>query len=295
MNPRLLVTGAAGFVGWNLCREARTDWEVFGLVHQAADAPPGATAVRADLRESGRLPRLLDECGPAAVVHLAAVADTGACQRDPAGTFPLNVAVPARLARLCAERGLPFAFASTDLVFAGTKAPYAETAPPDPVCLYGGQKALAEQVVLAAHPGALVCRLPLMFGAPSPRSGAFLAAFLRGLQAGIPQKLFTDEYRTPADARCVAKGILALLGKASGIYHLGGPERLSRYALGQLVAARFGFPPELLVPVRQADVSLACPRPPDTSLDSARARRLGFSPLSPVAALALLPDSLVRA
>lgn len=295
MNPRLLVTGASGFVGWNLCREARIGWEVFGLVHQAEDAPPGVTAVRADLRDGGRLPRLLDECAPAAVVHLAAVADTGACQRDPEETYPLNVAVPARLARLCAERGLPFAFASTDLVFAGTKAPYAETAPPDPVCLYGQQKALAEELVLAAHPGALVCRLPLMFGPPSPRSGAFLAAFLRGLKAGLPQKLFTDEYRTPADVRCVSKGILALLGKAAGIYHLGGPERLSRYALGQLVAARFGFPPALLIPVRRADVSLACPRPPDTSLASSRARRLGFSPLPPAAALARLPDLLARA
>ncbi|MDX9980693.1 MAG: sugar nucleotide-binding protein [Lentisphaeria bacterium] len=285
MSQRLLVTGASGFVGWNLCREARTDWAVFGLVHQAEDAPPGATAIRADLRDSARLPQLLDECAPAAVVHLAAVADTGACQRDPAGTYPLNVAVPARLAWLCAERSLPFAFASTDLVFAGTAAPYAETASPDPVCLYGRQKALAEELVLAAHPGALVCRLPLMFGAPSPRSGAFLAAFLRGLQVGNPQKLFIDEYRTPADARCVSKGILALLGKAAGIYHLGGPERLSRHALGQLVAARLGFPPELLIPVRQADVSLACPRPPVTFLDSSRARRFGFSPLSPVVAL----------
>jgi dTDP-4-dehydrorhamnose reductase len=180
------------------------------------------------------------------------------------------------------------------LVFAGTSAPYAETALPDPVCHYGRQKALAEELVLAVHQDALVCRLPLMFGMPSPSSGAFLSAFLRGLKAGIPQKLFTDEFRTPADVRCVVKGILALLGKTTGVYHLGGPERLSRYALGQLVAARFGFAAELLVPTRQADVPLACPRPPDTALDSSRARRLGFFPLPPAAALERLEPDDVR-
>ncbi len=285
MKPRLLVTGASGFLGWTLCREALAAWDVTGVVHEGDAVSPGATLLRADLGRIGELPRLLDQVAPDAVVHLAAIADAGRCQRNPGGTFPLNVSASVHLARLCAERDLLFALASTDMVFAGTAAPYRETAVPDPVCLYGNQKALAEKLVLATYSGALVCRLPLMFGEPSPRSGSFLGGMLRDLRAGQPVRLFTDEFRTPAAASCVARGILALLGNAHGIYHLGGPERLSRFAFGELVAARFGFGTELLMPTRQADLALACPRPPDVSLDSTRANRLGYAPLPPAAAL----------
>lgn len=285
MKPRLLVTGASGFLGWTLCREALAAWDVIGVVHQGDAVPSGVALVRADLCRTGDLAGLLDQTAPDAVVHLAAMANAGQCQRDPGGTFPLNVTASVHLARLCAERDLLFALASTDMVFAGTAAPYPETAVPDPICLYGNQKALAEKLVLATYSGALVCRLPLMFGEPSPRSGSFLGGMLRDLRSGHPIRLFTDEFRTPAAATCVARGLLALLGNAHGIYHLGGPERLSRFAFGELVAARFGFPAGLLIPTRQADLALACPRPPDISLDSTRAYRLGYSPLPPAAAL----------
>jgi len=292
VKPRLLVTGASGFLGWNLCREALPAWDVVGVVHQGDAVPPGVAVVRADLRLPGDLSRLLDEAAPDAVVHLAAIADAGLCQRDPGGSFPLNVGAPVHLARLCAERDLLLAFASTDLVFAGTAAPYTETDTPDPVCLYGRQKALAERLVLAAYCGALVCRLPLLFGEPSPRSGSFLSGMLRELRAGRPVRLFTDEFRTPAAATCVARGLLGLLGNTHGICHLGGPERLSRFAFGELVAARFNLDLALLLPTRQADLTLACPRPPDVSLDSARARRFGYAPLPPAEALMALkaPD-----
>lgn len=29
---RLLVTGASGFLGWNLCQAAKKEWEIFGTV-----------------------------------------------------------------------------------------------------------------------------------------------------------------------------------------------------------------------------------------------------------------------
>ena len=284
-HPLLLVTGAAGFVGWNLCKEARAAWEVVGAVHEGSAVAPGTTPVRADLLRPESVAELLDARAPAAVVHLAAVADTGRCERDPTGSFPLNVLVPERLALLCARRGIPFAFASTDLVFAGTSAPYGESATPDPICAYGRQKAEAERRIMAAHPHALVCRLPLMFGEASPRSGSFLDPLLRSLRTGPPLRLFADEFRTPADARCVSRGILALLGRAVGIYHLGGPERLSRFALGMLAADAFGLPSTNILPTRQHEVPLASPRPPDVSLDSEAARRFGYAPLPPGQAL----------
>jgi dTDP-4-dehydrorhamnose reductase len=93
-------------------------------------------------------------------------------------------------------------------------------------------------------------------------------------------RLFTDQYRTTIDPESVAEAASRLLaGSGAGRYHLGGPERLSRHALGLRVASALGLPADLIEAVRQPDVPMPAPRPPDVSLDSSRARReLGFEP-----------------
>lgn len=67
--------------------------------------------------------------------------------------------------------------------------------------------------------------------------------------------------------------------RGSGRYHLGGRERLNRYALGVRVASALSLPLDLLVPTTQAK-DLIHLRPADVSLDSGRARReLGWQAL----------------
>ena len=199
------------------------------------------------------------------------------------------------LSELCAEanhgRGLPLAFTSTDLVFDGAGSLYAEDAPTSPVSLYGEHKVLAEQAVLSRHPeGGLVCRLPLLYGRSEPGAACFLDGFLACARRGEPLRLFKDEFRSPANAVDVARGLVLLLErKARGIMHLGGPERLSRLDFGQRLKTALdaqGLGPCLRIePARQADAPMAAPRPRDVSLASSRARALGFAPATVAQAL----------
>jgi dTDP-4-dehydrorhamnose reductase len=65
----------------------------------------------------------------------------------------------------------------------------------------------------------------------------------------------------------------------AGLFHVGGPERLSRYELGVRVAALLGLDPRPIEAIRQADLPFDAPRPADASLDSSRARSvLGWEP-----------------
>ncbi len=78
-----------------------------------------------------------------------------------------------------------------------------------------------------------------------------------------------------------AKGLLLALEKSEGeILHLGGKERISRYEFGNLMAEIFDFSQDLITPCLQKDVPMAAPRSPDTSLDSPKAFKLGYNPLS---------------
>lgn len=276
---RLLVTGAGGFLGWQVCRMAAAAWQVFGLCRRVASLPGGCEPIRCDLTQADDLEALFSELQPDAVIHTAAAADPNFCEAHPDQTDPINVQVPARLARRCARGTTPYIFTSTDLVYDGTRPPYAETDPVAPVNVYGEQKAGAEAAVAAAWPGALICRMPLLFGWSGSVNEPFDREMIRALEQGRPLRLFTDEFRTPVDAESAAAGLLHLLGRTSGILHLGGAQRVSRFDMGVRIAGVLGVSPRLLVPSERGSVPLAAARPADVSLDSRKARGLGYAPL----------------
>jgi dTDP-4-dehydrorhamnose reductase len=100
------------------------------------------------------------------------------------------------------------------------------------------------------------------------------------LRAGRPVRLFTDEYRTPIDPESLADALGLILERGvAGRFHLGGPERVSRYDLGLRVARASGLPESGIAAGRQSDHGGPDPRAADVSLDSSRARQeLGWTP-----------------
>lgn len=276
---KLLVTGASGFLGWNLCRAAAPHWQLFGTTFTHQVAVPGVTCFNVDLTHYDATKSLLDRIAPDGVIHTAAAKDPNFCQENRAVSQQINVEAPTNLAGLCADRNIPFVFTSTDMVFDGSAAPYLETAPVSPINFYGEQKVSAESNILERYPAAAVCRMPLMFGRPGPVSGSFLQPLVQNLKSGQTVNLFTDEFRTPLGGESASHGLLLALNSARGILHLGGPDRISRYDFGIYVAQALKLSSAQLNACRQQDVIMAAPRPPDLSLDSSRAIALGFSPL----------------
>jgi dTDP-4-dehydrorhamnose reductase len=279
-NPpqRLLVTGASGFLGWHLCRLAASEWSVYGVGCLHRVTVDGATPVMGDLTDSVFLATLFNHIRPGAVIHAAAASDPAFCERHADEARRINVTATERLAEQCARSKIPFVFTSTDLVFDGTRPPYAEDDATTPISAYGRQKAEAEKRVMACWPKALICRLPLMIGLSGGFRGTFSFEMLKSLEAGSSMNLFADEFRTPADGQSAAAGILSVMGKTSGILNLGGRRRVSRYEMGQRLAAIMECKNADIRPVTINEVAPAAPRPPDVSLNSQRAYRLGYAP-----------------
>lgn len=277
---KLLVTGASGFLGWNLCQIAKQEWDIYVTSFSHAIEIPGITLLKVDLRDFEELKRIFQEIQPDAVIHTAAQSSPNVCQSNPEESHAINVTASCNIAGLCADYSIPCAFTSTDLVFNGLNPPYKETDSVSPVNLYGEQKVMAEAGMLDRYPMTAVCRMPLMFGVAAPPAQSFMQPFIQTLREGKELSLFTDEFRTPASGTTAAKGLLLALEKVNGRIHLGGKERMSRYDFGQLLVEVFELPGEGLKGCRQADVKMAASRPPDVSLDSSIAFNLGYAPLS---------------
>ena len=278
---KILITGASGFLGWNLCQQAKQNWQVYGTYFSQAVTIPQTSLYKIDLRNYEQLKQLFTAIQPDAVIHTAAASKPNFCQTNPEESYSINVTASVNIARLCAAYNIPCAFTSTDLVFDGENPFYKESDPVSPICYYGEQKATAEQEMLNLYSATAVCRMPLMFGLPSPVANSFLQGFITSLQAGKELNLFTDEFRTPASANSAAQGLLLAIEKnIKGIIHLGGKERISRYHFGLLLAEILGIDSSLIKAGKQKDVVMAVPRSPDTSLDSSKAFALGYQPKS---------------
>ena len=279
IKPKLLITGASGFLGWNICQVATKNWQVYGTYFSHHLTISGVNLSKIDLTKVQDLKRLFKEIKPDAVIHTAAASQPNFCQTHPQESQEINVTVSGNIAELCAAAEIPCVFTSTDLVFNGLNAPYKETDPVSPVSIYGEQKVMAENEMLTRYPQTAVCRMPLMFGNGGPVAQSFIQPMLQKLKAGEELSLFIDEFRTPVSGKTAALGLLLAVQKNfQGIIHLGGKERISRYDFFRLLVAELDLNTAKIKQCWQKDVKMSAPRPPDVSLDSSRAFGLGYDP-----------------
>ncbi|MBF0196412.1 MAG: NAD(P)-dependent oxidoreductase [Planctomycetes bacterium] len=271
-----IITGASGFLGWSLLQELPQEAEATALYHSTNPANSRAQARKIQLSDEKEVYSMVKKVSPQAIIHAAALSDPNACQNNKEISQRINVQSSELLAKICADHDITFAFTSTDLVFDGKKSLYGEHDTTNPLSLYGEQKVQAEEAILKAYPEASVFRLPLMFGESQGRCKNGLYEMLHQLKTGNELTLFSDEFRSMARARTIAKAIYQLTGKLSGITHLGGKERISRYEYGEKVQKIFNFKEGNIRKCLRADIKMSAPRPADVSLDSSRALEAGY-------------------
>ena len=262
------ITGAAGLIGSAIANAATTyapEFRALGLTRKDVDLTDFAAVRALFLRHQ-----------PSLVIHCAALSASPLCQADPALARKINVEATAHLAELAA--GIPMIFFSTDVVFDGSKGNYSESDTPNPLSIYGETKLAAEKIVLQ-NPRHTVIRTSLTGGSSPSSHNAFNEEMRKAWSSGKALKLFNDEFRCPIAATVTARAIWELVRHGgTGIFNLAGAERLSRFEIGRLLAARH---PELHPQVEESSLRQyqGPPRPPDCSLNLEKIQKVLSFPL----------------
>lgn len=229
-----------------------------------------------DLLDSARVKSRFLKDKPSGIIHCAAISKSPVCQKNPTLAFQTNVEVTRHLAQLA--ESIPFIFLSSDLVFDGQQGHYIESDSPNPLSIYGETKANAEQCVLS-NPRHTVIRTSLNGGQSPTKDRGFNEELRRILGNGQTVNLFTDEYRSPMAAQMTARALWELLAvDASGIFHIAGAEKLSRYEIGSLLSQRWGKTKGNILAGTLKDYQ-GPPRAPDTSLCCDKASNILSFPL----------------
>jgi dTDP-4-dehydrorhamnose reductase len=272
---RLLITGASGQLGAYVLRELSTmALPVTAWCHLRSSELFGVRPRPVDLTQRDQVAAAFQEARPTAVLHFAGYPAIADCYRNPDLAWKTNTEGTALLAELAADSGARILYASTDLVFDGARGNYSERDQAVPLSVYGRSKLAGEPAVLAAATGVVV-RVSLLFGPTLIDRPYFFDQQLAKMRASQQVGWFADEWRTPLGLAAAAKALFALAASDfTGLIHLGGPERMTRYDMGRRMAALCGLHANLVVPVAQASVPVPEPRPRDVSLDSACWRAL---------------------
>jgi dTDP-4-dehydrorhamnose reductase len=274
---RALITGGSGLLALNWSASIRDSWDVTLGTHRHVVELAGTNSCPLNLDSQFHLTAQLQQLKPDLVIHTAGLTSVDQCERYPDLAHQANAQIARNVAQATAAYGASLIHISTDHLFAGQDSLCRESDQIQPVNEYARTKALAELWVQESHSNALIIRTNF-FGWGHQYRESFSDWLIHNLRAGKSLTLFDDVFFTPILADTVALNAHALLDRgASGVFHLVGDERLSKYDFALKLAKHFDLPVNLINRAQLALAELLAPRPHDMSLDNGKAKMaLGF-------------------
>jgi UDP-glucose 4-epimerase len=267
---RVVVTGAAGFLGRHIARRFRDEgWEVTGF-DVAPFEEDGIRFAQGDLTDANSVEQVAE--GHQAIAHVGAIGDVYLAGDQPSLAAEVNVLGTANVAEVAVRHGLRLVYASTWEVYGHPRyQPLDEEHPTMPDHPYSITKLAGESLVLSAAAlrslSAVALRLGTAYGS-GLRPNSVFRIFIDRARAGEPITIQGDgsQGRQFTHASDIANAfLLAAQSEVSGVaMNIVAPETVSVRRLAEMIVDR--FPTEL---------SFGEPRPGDVPPALVSAERAG--------------------
>lgn len=184
------------------------------------------TRLQANLTQADSLRQTLTALRPDVVVNCAAYNFVDKAESEPEAAFAVNAWGVRNLALLCRDLDSVLVHFSTDYVFGLEEkrtTPYAVTAAPGPVSVYGLSKLAGEYLVRSICPKHFVIRTCGLYGlwGSGGKGTNFVETMLRLAGQGKPLRVVADQICTPSFTQDIATATATLIQTGRfGLHHL---------------------------------------------------------------------------
>jgi dTDP-4-dehydrorhamnose reductase len=162
---KVLVFGASGMLGHQLCKVLSSRVETWGTVHDNTQdytqynlLPKERLIGQVDALDLDKVTNVMEDVRPDCVINAIGLVKQRDEARQAIPSIQINALFPHQLAGLCKRMESRLVHISTDCVFSGLRGGYYEADVPDPVDLYGRTKLLGE----LNFPGCLTLRTSIV-------------------------------------------------------------------------------------------------------------------------------------
>lgn len=273
---KILVTGATGQLGHDICEELKRRGIVF----------LGTSSRDFNLTSPEDVFRYIMQYAPDAIIHCAAYTAVDQAEEEPDLCRAVNVDGTRAIARCCQELGAKLLYVSTDYVFPGKgERPYEVDDPTGPLDVYGRTKLEGEWAVREFLDKFFIVRVSWVFG---KNGNNFVRTMLRLAETRTEISVVCDQFGSPTYTADLAPLLCDMvMTKQYGVYHATN-EGFCTWA--ELAEAIFSVAGKrvLVRPVSSSQYPAKAIRPLNSRLDKTSLDKAGFHRLPP------WKDALVR-
>jgi dTDP-4-dehydrorhamnose reductase len=270
---KFLVTGAAGLIGFQVVKDLlKLNHTVYSCYHN--EKPSHGTLTCLDLTNQEKVIQTLKEIKPDRIIHLAAITDVDLCETEREMTTLLNVNATETIAKQAAKQNIFFLYLSTDYIFDGRDGTKKETDLPNPLGFYGKSKLDGENILNKITSKWAIARTSTPFGIHH-RKKTFPLWVKENLQLKKEISVIDDQFTSPTYVPNLSKMLIEVtIRQITGIIHLAGATRISRFELAKQIADKLNIDKELLIPIKTDEMNWKAQRPKDSSLDVSLATKI---------------------
>ena len=266
---KFLVTGSAGLIGRQVVKDLSDTHEVFSCYDKSK--PEYGNAVKMDLLNHEMISNVLFEIEPDVVIHLGAMTGVDLCEKEESMAFDINTKSTQIIAQQCSILNTFLVYISTDYVFDGNSGMYYEDSIPNPLSIYGKSKLEGEKMIQTFSSDWCIARTSTPFGL-HPTKKSFPVWVIENLQKQKQIDVLTDQFTSPTYVPSISRMLIEISERhLTGIIHVAGTSKISRYEMAKLISDKLGLDGKLLREISINDIKWEAPRPKDSSLNVSKA------------------------
>ena len=263
---KFLVTGSAGLVGSQVVKDlTKQNHTVYSCYHD--EKPSHGTSIQLDITDQDKIIQILQEIKPDRIIHLAAMTNVDQCETQQELAILLNAKSTEILAKQAAKQNAFFVYVSTDYVFDGIKGMKKEDDSTNPLGFYGKSKLEGELTLNKLASSWCIARTSTPFGIHHKKK-SFPLWVQESLEAKKEIPVLVDQLTSPTYVPNLSKMLIEVATRQiTGVIHLAGATRISRYELAELVADKLSLDKKFLIQTNTDEMNWKAQRPKDSSLD----------------------------